>query len=73
MRKADYAALAAVIKQEIQSQTRLWPCGATVENGVCHDPASVARVHALQSLARRLTWRLSVNRAEFLRACGIEP
>ena len=73
MRKADYAALAVTIRQDIHAQTRLWPCGATVENGLCHDPASVARVHALQSLARRLTFSLSINRAEFLKACGIPP
>lgn len=69
MRKADYATLAAIIAHD---------CGefARAEKET-NDPrlattAACART-ALQNVAREFAKTASVNRAEFLKACGIEP
>jgi len=57
MRKADYAALAAIIRRRI---------------GEGHKNGQIAAESELRLLAAELARTLSVNRAEFLRACGIE-
>lgn len=69
MRKADYAALADMIleqrkraarEQRTQKDTDRKEYWVGVENGA-------------RELAQTFAQRASVNRAEFLKACGIEP
>lgn len=58
MRKIDYAALAAILKKRIsEARARDW----------------VQAESELRLLACELARTLNVNRAEFLKACGIEP
>lgn len=63
MRKADYAALAAII-------------AACHKAGRDSRPADPARfdgyLAAVDAIARQFATRASVNRAEFMKACGIE-
>ncbi|MBH0013697.1 MULTISPECIES: hypothetical protein [Bacteria] len=58
MKKADYAALAAVLQDRIaEARARGW----------------VQAESELRLVACELARTLNVNRAEFLKACGIEP
>ena len=65
MRKADYAALAAIIRVEID--------GAKAMHKT--EPMQF-EAHARYNTAKRIALefipRASVNRAEFLKACGID-
>ena len=66
MRKADYAALAAIIRAEIDGAKAM------------HKIESMQfEAHARYNTAKRIALefapRASVNRAEFLKACGITP
>lgn len=70
MRKADYAALAAIIKntrETAKANESAWPPGH----------ASAEYWRGAESKARDIAHRFadtaSVNCTEFLRACGIEP
>lgn len=64
MRKADYAALAAIIKES----------RAIAEADAKRDPAiALAKFTQCAVIAELFAARASVNRAEFLRACGITP
>jgi hypothetical protein len=68
MRKADYAALAAIIKDEwLDAQ----PTRDFADESCAAD--QVATMRTLRNVARRFAQSASVNKAEFLRACGIEP
>lgn len=69
MRKIDYAILAEILRAAIAHPSDSMPapdCGnADVRRGA---------VRAAHRIARNFANRASVNRAEFLRACGIvEP
>lgn len=64
MRKADYAALAAILAA----------CHKAGKDSRPSDPARFdGYLAAVEAIAREFTNRASVNRAEFLRACGVEP
>lgn len=63
MRKADYAALAAIIKEQ---GDRL----RDAQNSHAWEIAK-ARKDAAEDIARQFAGRASVDRAAFLRACGI--
>ncbi len=56
MRKSDYSALALILKLQIALAVR------------CNQPSAVA---ALEAVARGFADKASVDRAEFLRACGM--
>jgi hypothetical protein len=58
MRKADYAALSGILRVQIALAVRF------------NQPSAVA---ALEAVARRFADAASVDRAAFLRACGIDP
>lgn len=67
MRKADYAALAAILR-------------AQYTHAVCAEISDEKRKEYWQGqkflcegIAEQFASRASVNRAEFLKACGIEP
>ena len=66
VRKADYSALAAIIRAEINGAKALHKT----------EPLQF-EVHARYNTAKRIALefapRASVNRAEFLKACGITP
>jgi hypothetical protein len=64
MRKADYAALAAIIKEQVEL-----PKGA--ENSAQWVRASQSRLCATR-IARNFANKAGL-RDEFLKACGIEP
>ena len=66
MRKADYAALAEIIRAEIDAAKDLHK----IENLQFE---AHARYNTAKRIALEFLPRASVNRAEFLRACGIEP
>lgn len=68
MRKADYAALAAIIHHE-------WKNTEPARNfsDECRAAEQSARMQLLRSIARQFAASASVNKAEFLRACGIDP
>lgn len=61
MRKADYAALAAIIKQKRQEYLPV--------HGLTRDEASAK---AVSDVAHAFADRASVDKAEFLKACGID-
>lgn len=65
MRKADYAALAEIIRAEI----------AWLQNPPSEYPKTGHGVAlmSLATLAENFAARASVNRAEFLKACGLTP
>lgn len=69
MRKADYQALAAELRQSLTDARRFLPDVAPMDHA---DPFTKGRIAAIEALARRLTFRLPVDRAQFLKACGIE-
>lgn len=58
MRKADYAALAAILRDRIDS---------------CRARGEIVAESEIRLMTYELSQTLSVNRAEFLRACGLEP
>lgn len=66
MRKADYAALAEIIRAEVDGSKAMY-----------RNDAMQFEAHARYNTAKRIALafvpRASVNRTEFLRACGIEP
>ncbi|QXV72204.1 hypothetical protein Acf1_00007 [Acidovorax phage ACF1] len=62
MRKADYAALAEIIR-----------IGRERVKAEIAEPYKAAHLHSLRYVAEEFAARASVNRAEFLKACGIEP
>jgi len=66
MRKADYATLASRISARLASARR----GATAPTEWESRYAEGAR-DVLESLARDLAGRLSVDAREFLKACGL--
>jgi hypothetical protein len=64
MRKADYAALAAVIAA----------CNKAGKDSRPYDPVRFdGYLAAIDAIAYQFAARASVNRAEFLKACGITP
>jgi len=69
MRKKDYVALAEEIKQGIADAKRF---DANVNAAELRGQFANGRILALEALARRLTFRLPVERKAFLKACGIE-
>lgn len=62
MRKADYAALAAIIKTELTA----------IKRHGYDAKVRAACTATLTSVADEFANRASVDRAEFLKACGIE-
>ena len=66
MRKADYAALAAIIRAEIAGAK------AMHKTEVLQFEAH-ARYNTAKRIALEFMPRASVNRAEFLKACGLPP
>ena len=66
MRKADYTALAAIIRIEIDAAKALHK----IENLQFE---AHARYNTAKRIALGFVPRASVNRAEFLKACGIAP
>lgn len=68
MRKADYATLAQLLAEERRS------CYVQMRTG-CGGERDIgrARMNHAEALARTFAMRASVNREEFLKACGIEP
>ncbi len=69
MRKADYAALAALIRQRI-AMARLLEANNSRETDKARY-AGFAIDYA--KFGREFAARASVDRAEFLKACGIDP
>lgn len=69
MRKADYTALAAIIR------ARLTAAESTHVSATDDKARAQAqgRAEACAAIAIEFADRASVNRAEFLKACGIEP
>lgn len=67
MRKADYATLAALIRAKIIDDSRY-----LIGNNTARDMAS-ERIGATKTIARQFADRASVDRAVFLKACGIDP
>lgn len=70
MRKADYATLAQLIQQEHAHARKCvaesWRPPETLAN-------FEGQSHALEWLAKEFAKSASVNPAEFLKACGIDP
>ena len=66
MRKADYAALAEIIRAEIDAAKALHK----IENLQFE---AHARYNTAKRIALGFVPRACVNRAEFLKACGINP
>ena len=64
MRKADYAALAAIIKTDIDALKKAPDSASWARAKIVHDTA--------RDIARQFVGRASVDRCEFLKACGIE-
>lgn len=70
MRKADYSALAAIIRTAVA----IGRAGAAVEHQTAESRAECrATFETARNIAERFASRASVDRAAFLRACGIEP
>lgn len=70
MRKADYAALARIISDETAMRNR------ALDNPMTSDHARtqcVAVLDVLETVARDFARTASVNKDEFLKACGIQP
>lgn len=64
MRKADYAALAAIIAA----------CHKAGNDARPYDPQRFdGYLAALDAIARQFVARASVNPSEFLKACGLRP
>ncbi len=72
MRKADYAALADIIKRQRASAYQS-AANARARTGPGEAPEfHEGRASALELVACCFSREASVNRAEFLKACGIE-
>jgi len=69
MRKADYAVLAAIIAKKRADMARV---RAHTECVATHATARAIEQCAVD-IAHDFTRQASVNRAEFLKACGIDP
>ncbi len=69
MRKADYAHLARVLRQERDLGAMSVNAADTVQGKA----AARARQATAETVARRFAAQASVNAPEFLRACGIDP
>lgn len=69
MRKADYATLAAIIRQDAAEMVH---ASATTNDLRLAITAAACRT-AVQNVAREFAKHASVNRVEFLKACGIDP
>ena len=67
MRKADYATLAAVIARNIKLHTALRDNALTPLRAAEYDHCLLC----YQALAEELSKLLSVDRAAFLKACGM--
>lgn len=61
MRKADYQHLAAILARHYSEAMRASP-----------DPIAIARAQACIDIARDFVRIASVDKAAFLRACGLE-
>ena len=70
MRKADYAALANEIRARLAGAKH---CEKQTERDQANREYFRGAIDALDGLARRFAQDASVNRTEFLKACGIEP
>ena len=66
MRKADYSALAAIIRAEVEGAKAMHKAEALQFE-------AHARYNTAKRIALEFIPRASVNRAEFLKACGITP
>ena len=66
MRKADYTLLATIIRAEID-------CAKAMHKAEALQFEAHARYNTAKRIALEFTPRASVNRAEFLKACGITP
>ena len=66
MRKADYAALAAIIRTELAGAKAMYKTESM--RFEAH-----ARYNTAKRVALEFIPRASVNRAEFLKACGLSP
>lgn len=66
MRKADYAALAAIIRTEIDG-------AKCMRKNEALQFEAHARYNTAQRIALEFIPRARVNRAEFMKACGITP
>ena len=64
MRKADYTLLAEIIRAEIDGAKAMHKIGVLQFE-------SHARYNTAKRIALEFTPRASVNRAEFLKACGL--
>lgn len=69
MRKADYAALAAILRARIARAT---DSAARASTDADRDMYGFTRAQLIAT-ARDFADIASVSRAEFLKACGIEP
>ena len=67
MRKADYSALAAVIRAERTSASQF-----LISASVARERAET-RLACTERIARELARTLAVDRIAFLKACGIDP
>lgn len=70
MRKADYAALAAIIKRERELSRAM---GATKSATSYERHASAVSLALLRDVATSFSNVASVDRDAFLKACGIDP
>lgn len=65
MRKADYSALALIIRAELHLK---------LDNAKkLNDQASWCAARALENVARQFAACANVKKEEFLKACGIDP
>lgn len=69
MRKADYSTLAAIVRQDAAEMAR---ASENINDPRLAITAAACRT-AVQNVARQFAKSASVNPAEFLKACGIEP
>lgn len=70
MRKADYAALAAIIKESRDSAIR---CANAATDTPLTAEAYKRQAQAIEAIARQFVKRASVDGVAFLGACGITP
>lgn len=70
MRKADYATLAGLVRGERAAARKT--LGAPTDDPHEHTAAD-ARRQTAERIARQFAEQASVDRAEFLAACGLSP
>lgn len=68
MRKAEYLMLANIFRNQI-ARTH----GDAAQAQYANDDAAKGARYALQGAARLFAGQASVDRIEFLKACGIDP